>query len=129
MSKISKFQPELITQLYFPDDIVSPQQINYGRCFMWAYMGHETFRNTEIWCTAVHAFLKHRGLYFDSETLNGSANWKSLPANRRDLTRRQTPHHHPTKEFKTVWDRQPSRFNTSWHQMDVDVRQILGNLK
>lgn len=118
MNKLEKFIPSLVTEAYFPKEVSNPQEINYGRCFMWSYLAHQTFCGIELWCMGTHAFVKHRGKFYDSETLQGSPDWQDLRANNVNVWARQPIHKHLRRPFIKEWDTQPVRFNTSWNEMN-----------
>jgi hypothetical protein len=75
--KLHDFDASLITEVHFPGR--NPQSINFGECFVWAYLCHQTFYRVELHSTFCHAFVKRDGKYFDSERPDGVLSWKELP--------------------------------------------------
>ena len=80
LRKLDKFEPALVTKEFFPNDVKVPKRINYGKCFLWAYAAHKIFQGAELWDMPSHAFVRYRGKFYDSETLNGVKDWRDLPA-------------------------------------------------
>ena len=117
MRKIQKFQAKFVTEFYFPD--IPPNEINWGRCFMWAYLSFHTFKGLELWDCPVHAFIKYKEKFYDSETLRGTDDYRKLPciaSIRRRLSLAQ---------FKKEWAAQTDRFSTTWEDLYSQARKVL----
>lgn len=121
MKKLVHFKPSLITKEFFPGyrDV---SVINEGECFIWAYLAHLIFLDVELWDVSCHAFVKHRGRYYDSEVLKGSPDWQDLPAT-EDAN--GPPRKHTADSFKRSWGRNPAWFNTSYTQIESRARKVL----
>lgn len=68
---------------YFNND---PAEINKGECTLWAFMAQKVYggvlcfandQNSE-WDLGGHCFLAKNGKYYDSETPQGTPNWRDL---------------------------------------------------
>lgn len=130
MKKLTGFNPNFITKTYFPDFVNNPDKINYGQCFMWAYLAHETFSGVELWDTGVHAFVKYRGKFYDSETPEGVNDLEDLPANTRRTfcpcaSCKAPARKYKRHSFQTEWHNQTHRFQVSWYEMDQWVDKVL----
>lgn len=119
MKKLTQFKPQLITDTFFSD--VEPDVINQGRCFVWSYLAYKAFKGVELYDTNVHAFVRYKGKYYDSERPNGEKNWWDLPANKYASAA-------PTKrrmgEFRIRWVSQTHRFQTTWQEIDDQVKKV-----
>jgi len=119
LKKLEHFHPALITERYFPQEVARPNEINEGRCWQWAYLARKTFSNVQLWCVDIHAFIKHGGKFYDSETLQGTHNHLELPATYRGRYPGYVPpHQHTEKDFRYQWVSQTFRFHTSWEELD-----------
>lgn len=121
MKKLTPFNPRLITEKFFSHH-KTPDTINEGECFIWAYLAHLVFKDVEIWYMNAHAFVRYRGRFYDSERLNGVAEWKYLPATKHgdSEARRRKP-----ETFKRYWASQPKRFKTSWREIESKAKGLL----
>ena len=131
MKKLSKFQAKLVTETYFKD-WNDPEQINMGRCFIWAYLAHQTFTCVELWHHPNHAFVRWNGKFYDAELTKGIADWRKIPAIIRNtwygkFVEPAVPS--TTKEFKRDWAEQPGRFNTSWERLNQQALKTLAKLR
>lgn len=127
MKKLEQFNPKLITEHFFPQYLAAPEQINYGQCFMWAYLSHQVFAGCAIYDVGIHAFIKHRGKFYDSERLDGVEDWEDLPATHEpDIGYRRTPlQKYTAHSFKDKWFSQTWRFNVSWSEMDAWAKKLI----
>lgn len=64
------FSPGIIHPNLFPQ-YPHPMQINFGDCFKWAWAAFRLFNNVELYSQQCHAFIKYRGKFYDSESLDG----------------------------------------------------------
>lgn len=71
------FQPNLIHPNFF-QHYNNPIEINFGDCFKWAFIAYRLFNDVELWSHEIHAFIKYRGRFYDSETLDGIKNWRRI---------------------------------------------------
>src|SRR5260370_36514472 len=115
--KLRRFQPKLITEVYFPHH-KKPITINDGECFVWAYLCFHTFVGVEIWHNPGHAFVRHGGKFYDSERIKGERDFRDLPAiGGCDAgTCRMSQ-----AQFKKEWRPQPPRFNTHLEPFEKNV--------
>lgn len=121
MRKLTPFKPSLITKEFFKHH-KSPDIINEGECFIWAYLAHLVFKDVEIWYMNSHAFVRYRGKFYDSERLKGVAEWKYLPATKHGSTQAQK---YSVERFKRYWHSQPRRFETTWKEIETKARELL----
>jgi hypothetical protein len=134
MNKLKIFQPQLVTINFFPEYKSIPEDINYGQCFLWAYVAYHLFEGLELWDTGVHcpahAFVRHRNKFYDSECLEGAEDWRDLPANWRinhcdckyckvgTVAR-------SLKDFMEEWGTETPKFDTSWNKLNRKISRIL----
>lgn len=79
MRKIG-FDPGLIRPHFF--NRISAMDINEGHCFEWAYVAFRLFSGVTLWSTTqdgVHAFIRCKGRFYDSEALAGKVGYMELP--------------------------------------------------
>jgi hypothetical protein len=110
--KLSHFNPAAITEIHFPHTVI--ESINYGRCFIWAYLCYSTFDNVELWTTDWHAFVKHNGKFYDSEVPNGIEDWKLLPTCARFCL--MSPAHYYQQN---AYSQTPHEFREFWREDQV----------
>ena len=120
MKKLSQFKPSLVTKEFFPE-YKDVSVINEGECFIWAYLAHLLFLDVEIWFNDCHAFVRHRGRFYDSERLKGSLDWADLPATEGG----GVPKRYSIKDFRHEWTTQPKRFGTTWEEIEGRARKLL----
>ena len=128
MKKLSPFNPQLITEAYFPQFVKTPDQINYGQCFEWALYAYDTFEQLELFDVGIHAFVRYNSKFYDSERLKGVKDWQDLPAAdlKRDVFGDFIPlTKYSRQEFVNTWRTQPMRFGTSWEEMSANVEKVL----
>lgn len=122
MKKLEQFNPRLITEQHFPDHIDEPDAINYGHCFMWAYLAHKTFKGVQLWDTPQHAFVRYGKKFYDSENPDGVANWQDL---RACHWYSHLPVKRSRKSFQSNWRGQTRRFKTNWKKLDQQAKEVL----
>lgn len=133
-----KFDPRIITEVFFPNDFSFPRGINYGRCFIWASFTNLVFPEALLFDTCEHAFIKMENKFYDSERLEGVEDWTDLPAAHGGHIgqcglpwcphRNQDPNralHLPRSIFRNHWRNQTYRFGTSWDEIDRRAANFL----
>lgn len=127
MQKLAKFQPALVTKEFFPEFINNPRRINFGRCFIWAYVASQMFENVELWDTDMHAFVRYMGKFYDSETLNGTVEWQELPIVRdfgyTSASHEASPRSLP--DYFSLWEESREQFNVNWSEIDRKIEEIV----
>jgi hypothetical protein len=122
VKKRPHFQPSLITNNFFKHH-KTPETINEGECFIWAYLAHLVFKGVELWHAPTHAFVRYRGRFYDSQRLRGELNWRDLPA--ADWDERDKAVRSSASVFKHEWRGQPKEFDTSWAEIEAKARRLL----
>lgn len=113
-----------INRNFFPNDI--PKEINYGRCFIWAYIAFRLYKRVELWSFNVHAFVRYDGKFYDSERPLGEDDWKDLPATnfgvRHDPAIRVSP-----KQFKSEdeWAGPAREYKVVWKDLRAQVQKVV----
>lgn len=120
MKKLQSFKPSLVTKEFF-SDYKDVSVINEGECFIWAYLAHHIFIDVELWYNSSHAFVKHRGRFYDSETLKGSPDWADLPATEGGGIPRKVS----VNGFQEGWKGQPKWYGTSWAKLESQARKLI----
>jgi hypothetical protein len=101
---------------------------------MWAYLSFHTFKGLELWGCPVHAFIKYKEKFYDSETLRGTDDYRKLPCiasirparlsnpmiDHRSIGRRLS-----LTQFKKEWAAQTDRFSTTWEDLYSQARKVL----
>lgn len=128
MKKLIQFQPEIVTSTFFPN--ISPEVINHGRCFQWAYFTYLLFEGVTLYDMECHAFVKHGNKFYDSERPKGELDWKDLPATNfgegcRCYACKDGIHRHTPRSFRQEWLIQEQRFKLSWKSMEEQVKKFL----
>ena len=121
MRKLTPLTPSLIPKKFFKHH-KSPDTINEGECFIWAYLSHLVFKDVEIWYMNTHAFIRYRGKFYDSERLKGESDWRDLPATKCGTT---VAKRYSVERFKRYWHSQPRRFETTWQEIEAKARELL----
>jgi hypothetical protein len=129
--KLVPFQPAIVTAAYFPSYLNTPEKLNEGRCWQWAYLAHKTFKDVELWDICDHAFVRYRNKFYDSERLFfGEMDWRDLPAASTGWSdylvcpeceagnREPGAAHLLEWQFKNHWTYQTRRYNTTWEELD-----------
>jgi hypothetical protein len=123
VKKLEKFDPQLITEEHFPQHVDDPEFINYGQCFMWAYLAHKTFKGVQLWDTPYHAFVRYGKKFYDSENPQGVEDWRDLRACRWSY--QHQPIKRSNKSFRLNWRGQTRRFKTNWKKLDEQAKEVL----
>lgn len=92
-----------ITKKYFPQ--LSPQQINRGDCFNWAYVAYKNYDNVLLFTVEEyggHAFAKIGNKYFDAESPYGELHWANLVFFRK-VQKQIIPWQQSLNEFLIYW--------------------------
>lgn len=121
MNKLPIFKPSLITNEIFPKG-TSPEVINYGKCFIWAYSAFLIFKDIDLCDVDCHAFVLYKGRFYDSETLRGSVDWRDLPATRFAST---TAKVWSPGRFKREWRGNPKKYGTTWKAIEANAQKVL----
>lgn len=124
MKKLSPFNAQFITDTYFPEYKDYPADINYGQCFEWAYLAFKTFSKIELWDLQYHAFVKYKGKFYDSETLNGVKDWRELPIVRANGAT-EIAHKSGELRFKMNWGFSRKKFQLSWKKLREQAKDIV----
>src|SRR4051812_16795567 len=120
MRKLQTFRPTLITREFF-SSYRDVSIINDGECFIWAYSAYVIFGDVEVWYNNHHAFVKHRGRFYDSERLKGVSSWQDLPATKGGGPAARTT----IVSFKKAWAHNPMSFGTTWEKIESNARKVL----
>jgi len=75
----SPLDVDFVTHTFFPT-VSDPSDLNTGRCFLWAYYAFRLYDKVHLWDSGIHAFIRYRGKFYDSERSEGVTDWKDLPA-------------------------------------------------
>ena len=128
--KLRKFDPALITKEFFPDHVTTPENINHGKCYAWAYAAYLMFEDMELWDLKSrwsHAFVFNTktGKFYDSEKLNGVVDWKELPCttacgHTTGIAEKQT-----VEIFQKEWNESINWTDLSWKEIEKKVNRIL----
>lgn len=121
MSRLRQFNPDLVTNTIFKD--TDKSIINFGQCFIWAYSAYLIFADLKLCGVDCHAFVKHKGKFYDSDKPHGVRYWNDLPASKFSVDDYYS--HHSVEEFKETWQGQLSRFATSWNQIESNAKKVL----
>lgn len=124
MKKLSKFDPQFITDTFFPQFKGRPNEINYGQCFQWAYLARQLYSGIELWDLKYHAFVKYKGKFYDSETPNGIKDWRKLPIIKLYDTQSGAQKSNELK-FKINWGNARKNFGLKWLVMQKQAREII----
>ena len=122
LKKLSKFQPELVTQSFHVDWLRNdPIKINTGWCMQWAYTAHYMFEDVELWYMTSHAFVRYQDKFYDSERLQGENDWRDLPATNFGkgcgCFKCSVPARHVSvAKFRTVWE--GNRIQPNWDRYE-----------
>ncbi len=102
---MAKYNFEFVTEEFFKDK--TPQKINAGDCFNWAYIIYLLFPKLKIELYSddeyAHAFIKIGDLYYDSEAPEGVPHWKQLPSHSRFGHHFGCVDEYPEDEFVDMW--------------------------
>jgi hypothetical protein len=79
-----------------------------------------------------HAFIKHRGLFFDSERCAGVLRYSQLPATNNGNGCGCARCKKPAKrlyvpEFKNVWRGMQKQFRINWERLDKQALVVIKN--
>jgi hypothetical protein len=124
MRKLTPFRPQVITWNFFPYDINSPEDINKGRCFVWAYLAFKVFKGVRLYRTSIHAFVKHGSRFYDSETPRGVKSSELLPIHKRHPTCIFSHEQLPAAEFRFQFPNL-SGLGLSWSELDQRAKELL----
>lgn len=138
MNKLSNFNPKIINKRFFKS--IDPAAINRGQCFIWAYYAYLMFEDVSIWYNNTHAFVKHNGKFYDSQSLNGEDCWLDLRAacgcdcknSKCHWTKGFHAKRTSIEKFKKVWGEewgQTHRFNITWELLEENAKIALMELK
>ena len=117
MTRLKKFQPELVTPLFLEARFRhNPAAINKGNCMQWAYMAYRMFEGVQLWDICSHAFIKVQGKFYDSERLEGESDWKDLPACNFGAG---CGSHFCERSGKPAQRRNPNNFKRQWNKTRV----------
>ena len=118
---------KFINKSFFPQ--YSPDAINCGRCFLWAYIAHHMYAGAKLRCIQCHAFIEYDGKFYDSEVPHGFKDWTKLPATFNGhghfSLEVQPLEKHTGKTFKRCWRSQFSRFNVKWESTHRKIRRLI----
>lgn len=129
MRKLTPFNARFVTETYFPEEVNTPDNINLGRCFSWAYLAFVTFYGVELWDVSCHAFVKYRGKFYDSETPNGVERWQELPTI-SGRTIYWKGRKIKVDDFKKTWRHSCyQRFSRGWSDLNDKAKRVLSKRK
>ena len=122
---------KFINRTFFPDDIV--EDINKGRCFLWAYLAFRLYKNTRLCDMGSHAFVysKDTKKFYDSERPLGEKSWKDLPATNFGVgcgcgrcTKGRVTYKIPRK-FRKSWKFMTEHHNVDWQKIHQQIKKVL----
>jgi hypothetical protein len=135
LRKLDPFQPLIVTATYFDSYINTPQLINQGMCWQWAYLAHKTFKDVELWDTCDHAFVRYQGKFYDSQKPFGEYDWRNLPAAHfgsiwtcsecKIIGRQGGAALLTEQQFRDHWQSQTKRYNITFTDLDQKAEQEL----
>ena len=99
-----KIDGELITREFFPNYVGNVECINWGECYVWAYIAYHIYEDVALFSNESHAFPYQRGLFFDSESSNGIENLEYLNCNRTFHERSSSTWEQDEEEFVDYWE-------------------------
>lgn len=128
-----QFNATFVSRHFFPTYFKNKalDNINYGRCYDWAYFAHRLF-GVDLWTTDYHAWVRYGNRWFDSETHNGVVSFMDLRCNIRiggavpwgDIPPKRIGN---IENFKAVWDEHGGGFRHHWNSMlESDLCRVLG---
>ena len=124
MQKLKQFNPQFITETFFPQYKNDPHKINWGQCFQWAYIAYMLFEGVELWDTHGHAFVRHQDKFYDSERLEGTTDWRELPAIASCRCRFCTTAYRKSwTAFKKAWKHSCKIYGTNWELIEKQIRE------
>lgn len=131
MSKLTgPLDVSFINRTFFRD--VDPPEINYGKCFIWAYIAFHLYEDVELWSFGNHAFVKYDGKFYDSERPNGEEDWSDLPATNWGKGCGCSICKNPAKKVSEVsfksskhWGGQAKRFHVTWEGLRMKVQRAI----
>ncbi len=133
MQKLKGFlDVTFINKTFFPK-YFDVAVINYGECFIWAYVAYRLYPNLELWDMEAHAFVRSKvtGKFYDSESPNGVDDWKDLPATNFGKGCGCFSCQEPAKKYRSVetfcdaWKEQRKRFNVDFQKIDQQIERAL----
>ena len=114
-----------INQTFFPNDDV--KDINYGRCFLWAYTAFRLYKRVELWDFEIHAFVRYEGRFYDSERPLGELDWRDLPATNWGPATYEPARRVSPKTYKKRWAPSAEDFNVVWKDVRAQVQKVVEN--
>lgn len=121
-----------INKTFFPE-YLDVAVINYGECFVWAYIAHRLYSNIELWDMEAHAFVRSEetGKFYDSERPKGVDDWRDLPAANFGQgcgcfsCQKGAQKYSSIATFRDVWKEQQKRLGINFQEIDRQIEQIL----
>lgn len=127
MKKLPHFKASFVTETFFAE--IPKDRINQGHCFAWAYIAYNLFEDVELWDTDIHAFIKYKGKFYDSDRPNGEDDWEDLPANnfgKKTWGAQLVARNQPIEEFKDLWTGNPEQYGyESWNALEIIALETL----
>ena len=125
-----------INKTFFPE-YLDVAIINYGECFIWAYIAYRLYSNLELWDMEAHAFVRSTktGKFYDSERPQGVDDWKELPATNSGQGCGCYTCQLPAQKYLSVatfcdtWKDQQERFGIDYKEIDRRIERVIKGYK
>lgn len=88
----------------------------------WAYLSFLIFDKIELWDIPIHAFVKYKNKFYDSETLNGTMDWRDLPACNFGASFQSAQKRSPV-DFQLLWNK--NYIKPDWNYYQKIAEQFL----
>lgn len=115
---------KFINRTFFPG-YLDVSVINEGECFRWAYIAFRLYKGVQLWDISTHAFVLHRGRFYDSERPIGEEDWKDLPAANFGVGSDYAARPNSPKTFKREWREPAKRYNVVWKEVRAQVQKVV----
>jgi hypothetical protein len=122
-----------INTTWFPNDLNNLQEINNGRCFLWAYIAHGLYEHAQLCDIGAHAFIysKLDKKFYDSEKPNGEADWVDLRATNFGqgcgcyVCGKGKRTYRSVDRFIESWSSSARRFKVDWDMLNLQIENEL----
>ncbi len=118
---------EFINETFFPEEKFI-ETVNYGQCFLWAYIAYRIYNNAELHDVDCHAFIrcKASNKFYDCENPLGVDNWYSLTACKYAWSKYDTKKYHSTAGgFRKEWKESAESFDINWDEVNIKILKVL----
>lgn len=114
------FSPGIIHPNLFPEHS-HPMQVNFGDCFKWAWCAYKLFNDVELYSQECHAFIKYRGKFYDSESLEGVKKYSRLRTIKDHIGMFPAPVKMEPQEFINYWS---SENKCDWNKLNENINAL-----